>query len=108
MPEFLPEDYSIKARMIMFMHYAKNDFTPSAEEICCFWREMSVCDLDHQISEWGFSSWRELKESEHFGGLWNLPERKVLLFADFEGLSLSKIDMVPFEKAFDVAKLVGY
>lgn len=106
MPEFLPEDYSIKARMIMFMHYAKNDFTPDAEEICCFWREMPVRDLDRQISEWGFSSWRELKESEHFGGLWNLPGHKVLLFADFE--SFPQIEMIPLEKAFNIDKLMGH
>lgn len=108
MTKFLSDDYSLKARMIMFKHYAKNDFTPDAEEVRCFWREMPVCELDRQISEWGFSSWKELKESEHFGGLWNLPERKVLLFADFEGLSLLKIDMIPLEKAFDIPKLVGY
>lgn len=93
MTKFLSDDYSLKARMIMFKHYAKNDFTPDAEEVRYFWREMPACELDRQISKWGFSSWKELKESEYFGGLWNLPERKVLLFADFEGLSLSKIDI---------------
>lgn len=108
MTKFLSNDYSLKARTIMFKHYAKNNFTPDIEEVHRFWREMPIYNLDCQISKWGFNSWRELKESEHFGGLWNLPGHKVLLFADFESLSFSKIDIIPLKKAFHIAKLSGH
>lgn len=104
MTKFLSDDYSHKARVIMFTHYAKNCFKPDSDEIRRFWREMSVNELNTRIKyEWNFKGWKELKQSEHFGGLWNLPGGKVLLFADFE--SLPKIEMISLESAFNIAKL---
>lgn len=107
MTRSLSDDYSHRARTIIFAHYTKDGFKVEDNEICRFWREMTVDELDYRIkNEWNFINWKELKQCEHFGGLWNLPGGKVLLFADFE--SFPQIEMIPLEKAFNVDKLMSH